>query len=59
MARRNRSKDAALAAFRSLEADRRRFECNGLGPGDGYLGMWRLFHDDYDPPSAKSLQARL
>jgi hypothetical protein len=48
MARRNRSKDAALTAFRSLEADRQRFERNGLGPGDGYLGLWRLFHDDYD-----------
>ena len=46
----NRSKAvlAANAAFRSLEIDRQRFERNGLGPGDGYLAMWQLFHDDYD-----------
>jgi hypothetical protein len=48
MPRRNSQLQAARHAYLSLEADRKRFERNGLGPGDAYLGLWRLFHDDFD-----------
>jgi hypothetical protein len=36
---------ASRKAFKTLQADRERFERNGIGPGEAYVGLWRACHD--------------
>jgi hypothetical protein len=38
----------ARRVFQNLHAERKRYEDNGLGPGDAYRGMWRHLHDMHD-----------
>jgi hypothetical protein len=38
----------ARRVFQNLHAERKRYEDNGLGPGDAYRGMWRHLHDMLD-----------
>jgi hypothetical protein len=49
MAPRQRASAAALQAsrdaFKTLDRDRERFQRIGLGPGESYIGLWRLYAD--------------
>jgi hypothetical protein len=49
MAPRQRSSRAALQAarnaFKKLDTDRERFQRLGLGPGEAYVGLWRICAD--------------
>jgi hypothetical protein len=38
----------ARRVFQHLHAERKRYEDNGLGPGDSYRGMWKYLHDCLD-----------
>jgi hypothetical protein len=46
MAPRRRASAAALQAsrdaFKTLDKDRERFQRVGLGPGESYVGLWRI-----------------
>jgi hypothetical protein len=38
----------ARRVFQNLHAERKRYEDNGLGPGDAYRGLWNYLHDSLD-----------